>query len=107
MSLPHYDSKPPADTWWFFDDALGNLIQNATVEIYLYKYKGPRIKLGETVIDGSLKIPAPQETLQGYEFIIYHPDYGIANVPAPYSHQSHIAIPLVHRTIAAATGRPP
>ncbi len=102
MSLPRYDSKPPADTWWFFDDALGNLIQNATVEIYLYKYKGPRIKLGETVIDGSLKIPAPQKTLQGYEFIIYHPDYGIANVPAPYSHQSHIPIPLIHMTSAAA-----
>lgn len=102
MRLPHYDSKPPADTWWFFDDALGKLIQNATVEIYLYKYKGPRIKLGETVIDGSLKKPAPQERLRGYEFIIYHPNYGIANVWAPPSHKSHIPVPLVDRTSKAA-----
>ena len=31
MNLPHYDSEPPADAWWFFDDALGELIQSATV----------------------------------------------------------------------------
>ncbi|HUS72956.1 MAG TPA: HEAT repeat domain-containing protein, partial [Sedimentisphaerales bacterium] len=103
MRLPDYNLEPPADTSWFFDDALGELIPNATVEIYLNKYKGPRIKLGETVIDGSFKKPAVQDGQWRYEFIIYHPDYGIANVRAPYTDQSHILTPLVQRTSTAAT----
>jgi hypothetical protein len=48
MRLDHYDLEPPADTRWFFDDASGKPIPSATVEIYLKKYQGPRIKIRET-----------------------------------------------------------
>ncbi|MHC4546620.1 MAG: HEAT repeat domain-containing protein [Planctomycetota bacterium] len=91
-----------ADTRWFFDDASGKPIPSATVEIYLKKYQGPRIKIRETVIDGSLKKPALKNSQWSYDFIIYDPNYGIANVWAPYAKQSHIRIPLVQRTSIAA-----
>jgi hypothetical protein len=102
MRLDRYDSKPPADTRCFFDDAIGKPIPNATVEIYLKKYKGPRIKLGETMIDGSLKKPALQDPHWSYDFVIYAPNYGIANVLVPRRHKSHIPVPLVHMTSKAA-----
>lgn len=102
MRLDRYDLEPPADTWWFFDDALGELIPSATVEIYLNKYKGPRIKLGETVIDGSFKKLALQDSQWSYDFIIYDPNYGIANVWVSPSQKSHIPVPLVDRTSKAA-----
>ena len=102
MRLDRYDLEPPADTCWFFDDASGKPIPSATVEIYLNKYKGPRIKLGETVIDGSFKKLALQDSQWRYDFIIYDPNYGIANVWAPPSHKSHIPVPLVHMTSKAA-----
>jgi hypothetical protein len=102
MRLDRYDLEPPADTWWFFDDALGELIPSATVEIYLKKYQGPQIKLRETVIDGSLRKPALQNSQWSYDFIIYDPNYGIANVwPSP-GHKSHIPVPLVDKTSKAA-----
>jgi hypothetical protein len=102
MRLDRYDSEPPADTWWFFDDALGKPIPSATVEIYLNKYKGPRIKLGETVIDGSFKKSALQDSQWSYDFTIHDPNYGIANVWVSPSHKSHIPVPLVDRTSKAA-----
>ena len=102
MRLERYDSKPPAETRWFFDDALGNLIENATVEVYLRKYKGPRIKLGEIVTDGSFSKPTPQATLRDFEFVIRHSDYGIAIAQAPRGNESHIRVALVNRKTAAA-----
>ncbi|MHC4283390.1 MAG: HEAT repeat domain-containing protein [Planctomycetota bacterium] len=102
MRLDRYDLEPAADTWWFFDDASGKPIPSATVEIYLKKYQGPRIKIRETVIDGSLKKTALKNSQWSYDFIIYDPNYGIANVLVPYSHKSHIPVPLVDRTSKAA-----
>jgi len=102
MRLDRYDLEPPADKWWFFDDASGKPIPSATVEIYLKKYKGPRIKIRETLIDGSLKKPALKNSQWSYDFIIYDPNYGIANVWESPSHKSHIPVPLVDRTSKAA-----
>ncbi|MHC4314070.1 MAG: HEAT repeat domain-containing protein [Planctomycetota bacterium] len=102
MRLDRYDSEPPADTRWFFDDASGKPIPSANVEIYLKIYKGPRIKIRETVIDGSLKKPALKNSQWSYDFIIYDPNYGIANVWESPSHKSHIPVPLVDRTSIAA-----
>ncbi len=102
MRLPDYNLEPPADAFWFFDDATGKLIPSATVEIYLKKYKGPRIKIGETVIDGSLRKPALPNSNWSYDFIIYDPNYGIANVWVSPSHKSHIPVPLVDRTSKTA-----
>jgi hypothetical protein len=102
IHLGRYDLEPPADTMWFFDDASGKPIESAAVEIYLNKYKGPRIKLGETIIDGSFKKPALQNSGWSYNFIISDPNYGIANVWPLLGHKSHIPVPLVHRTSKAA-----
>lgn len=94
FQLPHYSEKQESH-WWFFDDALGNLMDGATVEIFLYDYKGPKIKIGETETDGSLKKLVPQRFLRQFEFIVSHPDYGIAKVTGPYHNKSHIFAPLV------------
>ena len=102
MRLDRYDLEPPADTRWFFDDASGKPIPSATVEIYLKKYKGPRIKIRETVIDGSLRKSALKNSQWSYDFIIYDPNYGIANVWETPSHKSHIPVPLVDRTSKSA-----
>lgn len=102
ISIPRYDSPPIPDKYWFFDDALGNTITDATVGVWLSKYKGPKIRIAEITSDGSFKVPGPQSTLRNFEFVVFHPDYGIANASAPFSSESHIPLPLVHRTSPAA-----
>ncbi len=102
MRIPRYDSTPSPDKFWFFDDALGDTITDATVEVWLSKYKGPKIKITEMSSDGSFKVPDARMTLRSFEFVVFHPDYGIANASAPFSSESHIPLPLVHRTSPAA-----
>jgi hypothetical protein len=95
FQVPHYNPDAQKESRWFIDDALGNPISDATVEIYLYDYKGPKIKIAEVITDGSFKRLTPQKSMRQFEFIVSHPDYGIAKVPEPYHNKSHITFPLV------------
>jgi hypothetical protein len=95
FQVPHYNRDAQRELRWFLDDALGDPISDATVEIYLYDYKGPKIKIAEVITDGSFIRLAPQKSMREFEFIVSHPDYGIAKVPEPRHNKSHITVPLV------------
>jgi hypothetical protein len=100
--LPSYGPQGTEESLWFFDDALGNVILDATVEIFLYNYKGPKIRIRQVVADGSLNKLVPQASLRQFEFIVSHPDYGIAKVTESYRNKSHIFAPLVSAGSKAA-----
>jgi len=92
--LPHYSDLQDS-RYWFINDALGNIIKGATVEIFLYEYKGAKIKIGEIVSDGSIRRTIPQKSLRQFEFIVSHPNYGIAKVTEPFNNKNHMYSPLL------------
>lgn len=95
FQVPHYNPDAQKKSRWFIDDALGKPISDATVEIYLYDYQGPKIKIAEVITDGLFERLAPQNSMRQFEFIVSHPDYGMAKVSEPRQNKSHITVPLV------------
>jgi len=85
--------------YWVFNDALGNVIPSATVEIFLCDLEGRRIRIGKFTADRHLEKLFPQsnphDRMQMFEFIISHPDYGTALVRYFGPEQSGFTMPLV------------
>jgi len=87
--------------------AIGKPIPEAEVEIFLRAYRGPRgprIQVGRYMLDeqGSLPVPCTRGSLNWFEFIVSHPDYGTAWVGYRV-HESVriISLPLVRRDSVA------
>jgi len=74
----------PRRKWWTFNDALGNPIGGATVEVFVGQStdKNPRVWLKTATLDekGRLKPHNSNSTLWNFSFILSHPDYGTAIV---------------------------
>ena len=70
--------------WWTFNDALGNPIPNADVELLIGEGsdKNPRISIGRDRLDekGRLKPPKSTSQMMLFTFVVSHPDYGTALV---------------------------
>lgn len=115
FSLPE---KPPSerpDFWWTFNDALGNPIPNATVEIYLTDEER-QILVGQGKTDSQAQLKLPfclghgesvlrvgkasfcYGTVQP-RFVVSHPEYGMAVVNVYPDHEGNsphtIFIPAV------------
>jgi hypothetical protein len=82
FSLPHRNSSSQRDYCWIFNDALGNPMAGATVEVYLKAKRGSRVLIGEVVLDkqGLLKIETVAGWFRRFDFVVRHRDYGIAKV---------------------------
>jgi hypothetical protein len=111
VQIPYYEHQGRPDiqqrldkgTLWFFQDVEGNLIQGATVEVYLYKHKGPRIKLGTYKTDGSIARYAMMGNISDTEFIVSHPDYGRARAQVYRDYDKlYLCLPLVAKDSQAA-----
>jgi hypothetical protein len=85
---------------------IGKPIPEAEVEMFLRAYEGPRIQVGRYLLDeqGSLPVPRVIGSLNWFDFVISHPDYGIAKESRPFSYHDEMAIvslPLVRRDSVA------
>ncbi|MBN2589927.1 MAG: hypothetical protein JXA96_08685 [Sedimentisphaerales bacterium] len=83
----------------FIDDALGEIIPNAKVDIYIRDtyLEGTKILLTSIETkDGSLQIPQFTGSIRYLSFEISSPDYG-STITSRFGDNSHIATPLVHK----------
>ncbi len=112
FSLPEKATIQEGDYWWIFNDALGNPIPNATVEIYLaHEERQILIGQGKTDSQAQLKLPfclgygevvlRVGSTSFHYgtvhpRFVVSHPDYGTTVVGLCSSNLTHtLFIPAV------------
>jgi len=72
-----------------FNDAAGNPLSGATVEIMIgqyasFKSRGPRVSIRKAKLDDQSRLPALKagSTLREFSFLLWHPDYGPEPVPA-------------------------
>ena len=85
--------------------AIGKPIPEAEVEIFLRAYGGARIQVGRYFLDerGSLPVPCTRGSLNWFEFIVSHPEYGTAWVgKSVRESMTVISLPLVRRGSIAA-----
>jgi hypothetical protein len=85
--------------------AVGKPIPEAEVEMFLRAYGGARIKVGRYFLDerGSLPVPCTRGSLNWFEFIVSHPEYGTAWVgKSVRESMTVISLPLVRRGSVAA-----
>jgi hypothetical protein len=84
---------------WTFNDALGNPVAGATVQIFLCNtsYMDPRDCLREFSTDekGQLKVPILHDSLGRFNIVVSHPEYGLALVEHYYLKALSIILPLV------------
>ena len=104
-----FDANAAAEiTDWDFGrgkPTIGKPIPEAEVEIFLRAYKGPRIQVGKYMLDerGSLPVPRTRGSLNWFDFVVSHPDYGIAKVSTIlHEPMTVISLPLVRRDSVAA-----
>jgi len=84
---------------------IGRPIPGAEVEVFLRAYKKQRIRLGSYLLDerGYLPVPRAIGSLNWFDFVVSHPDYGIAEVStALHEPMTVISLPLVRRDSVAA-----
>jgi len=85
---------------------IGKPIPEAEVEIFLRAYKGPRIQVGRYMLDerGSLPMPRTRGSLNWFDFVVLHPEYGTARVSKALYEEpmTVISLPLVRRDSVAA-----
>jgi len=83
---------------------IGKPIPEAEVEIFLRAYEGARIHVGRYLVDehGTLAVPRTGGSLNWFEFIVSHPEYGIAWVSKTLRESmTVISLPLVRRDSVA------
>lgn len=83
-------------------DALGNDIVGGTVQVYLAQYNGPPFNVSDVIKQGSFDKLQSRQGMDFFEYVLDHPDYGLAVSPRPIRRGSHISFPLVPRTSPAA-----
>ncbi|MHC4464509.1 MAG: hypothetical protein ACYS30_24225, partial [Planctomycetota bacterium] len=80
-------------------------IPEANVVIFLRAHEGPRIQLGKYMLDeeGSLPVPRTRGSLNWFDFVVSHPEYGTAMVSKSLREEmTTILLPLVRRGSVAA-----
>ena len=86
---------------WVFVDFDGNVIENATVAIFISSLNnGRKIKIGQYKAAASVKQYVTTGPMARLEFLVSHPDYGVAGVRAHtllYSSKNTIKLPLVRK----------
>jgi len=85
--------------------SIGKPIAEAEVEIFLRAYEGARIQVGRYLVDerGSLPVPRTRGSLNWFDFVVSHPEYGIAWVSKTlHESMTVISLPLVRRDSVAA-----
>ena len=103
---PYYDNLDRPDIKdrldklpvWYLDDALGNPIEAAQVELFLYRYKGPRICLGLYQSNGTFDNFLVDGNVTDKELIVSHRNYGSASAQIPQMMldiRPHVILPLV------------
>ncbi|MBW8017405.1 MAG: hypothetical protein FVQ82_14585 [Planctomycetes bacterium] len=110
--------KSSAGASWAFYDASNSgggisrtyvgspLKGKATVETFICVYKGPKVKIGQAVVDSVLPALIEGNRDTWFEFTVTHPDYGIAKARVRrYQGSSMITLPLLGPDSKAADRR--